>query len=421
MASSTVPSLSDQDLAELLALIKGADSVELKLSVPMSNRTRAGAALGVDPLDGQIRQVYFFDTPDLALNKSGVVVRARRVQQREDDSVVKLRPVVPDELPAEVRRSPNFGVEVDAMPGGFVCSGSMKHALGPMDVKDAVAGKQPLRKLFSKEQRALYAAHAPEGLELDDLSILGPVLVLKVKFAPEGYGRRLVAELWLYPDNSMLLELSTKCAPSDAFQIAAETRSLPGRNMGSTSRASRRRRRRRRWSSSPGSYRQPPSRNPSSPRVPTRPGSTPSQGRRRSSAAGNGGRSVRHFGAADDRFAALSPERVQESDELYLLSPVVDVTVKIRADLMDIKRRQRVNGDGLEQWAPIMKAAFPLPAADVSRVFAALAVPVPSLARTEYTLDQFVDELVRPNRVSPRGARRTRSAFVTPSTAVWPR
>jgi hypothetical protein len=47
--------------------------------------------------------------------------------------------------------------------------------------------------------------------------------VLKVKFAPEGYARRLVAELWLYPDNSMILELSTKCPPSEAFQVAAET------------------------------------------------------------------------------------------------------------------------------------------------------------------------------------------------------
>jgi hypothetical protein len=227
VASTIVASsLSDQELAELLALIKGSDSVELKLSVSLSDRSRAGAELGVDPLDGQIRQVYFFDTPDLALNKSGVVVRARRVQGRGDDSVVKLRPVVPDELPAEVRLSENFGVEVDAMPGGFVCSGSMKRAMGTMDVKDAVAGRRPLRKLFSKEQRALYATHAPEGLELDDLSILGPVLVLKLKFAPEGYGGRLVAELWLYPDNSMLLELSTKCAPSEAFQIAAETKAF---------------------------------------------------------------------------------------------------------------------------------------------------------------------------------------------------
>lgn len=226
VTSTNAPQLSDQELSELLALIKSADTVELKLSVPLSNRSKAGAALGVDPLDGEIRQVYFFDTPDLILNKSGVVVRARRVQRKGDDSVVKLRPVVPDELPPELRVSENFGVEVDAMPGGYVCSGSMKHAMGPTEVRQAVTGTQPIHKLFSKEQRALYAAHAPEGIGLDDLSILGPVLVLKLKFAPEEYGRRLVAELWLYPDNSMLLELSTKCAPSEAFQIAAETKAF---------------------------------------------------------------------------------------------------------------------------------------------------------------------------------------------------
>src|SRR4030095_8382996 len=104
-------------------LTKGADSVELKLTVPVSERTSGAAALGVDPLESQLRHVYFFDTPDLKLYHAGVVVRARRVQQKGDDTVVKLRPVVPDELPAELRRSPNFGVEVDAMPGGFVCSG----------------------------------------------------------------------------------------------------------------------------------------------------------------------------------------------------------------------------------------------------------------------------------------------------------
>jgi hypothetical protein len=225
-STTTAPFLSDEELAELLSLIKGADSVELKLTVPVSDRSRGAAALGVDPLDGQIRQVYFFDTPDLALNKRGLVVRARRVQRKGDDSVVKLRPVVPDELPAELRDSPNFGVEVDAMPGGYVCSGSMKRTLGATAVKDVLAGGRQLRKLFSKEQRSLYAAHAPDGLELQDLAVLGPIFVLKLKFAPDGYDRKMVAELWLYPDNSMILELSTKCAPSEAFQVGAETRAF---------------------------------------------------------------------------------------------------------------------------------------------------------------------------------------------------
>ena len=145
---------------------------------------------------------------------------------------MKLRPVVPGDLPGKLRASPSFGVEVDAMPGGYVCSASMKRMLGTTDVKDAVSGGRAVRKLFSKEQRALYAAHAPEGIELDNLSILGPIMVLKVKFAPREYPRKLVAELWIYPDNSMLVELSTKCAPSEAFQVAVETRAfLTGRGI----------------------------------------------------------------------------------------------------------------------------------------------------------------------------------------------
>ena len=35
--------LSDQDLAELIALTKGADKVELKLTVPVSERSRGAA------------------------------------------------------------------------------------------------------------------------------------------------------------------------------------------------------------------------------------------------------------------------------------------------------------------------------------------------------------------------------------------
>src|SRR4029078_6440490 len=140
--------LSDDMRIELLGLIKGADSVELKLPVPGADRTRGAAALGVDPLDGQIRQVFFFDTPDLTLNKQGLVVRARRVQRKGHDSVVKLRPVVPDELPKKLRLSPNFGVEVDAMPGGFVCSGSMEQTVGTPERRDVLAGERAVRKLF---------------------------------------------------------------------------------------------------------------------------------------------------------------------------------------------------------------------------------------------------------------------------------
>jgi hypothetical protein len=218
------PRLLEADLLALLKLVEGSDSIELKATVPDVSHRSTIAALDLDPLDAQIRQVFFFDTPDLALNQAGVVVRARRIQGRDHDSVVKLRPVVPSELPADIRTSPSLNVEVDVIPGSYVCSASFKRALGPDVVRDAVHGRLPLRKLFSKEQRAFFAAHAPEGLSIDDLSILGPIFVLKLKLVPESLGRRVVVEMWLYPDGSRILELSTKCAPGEGVKVALEIR-----------------------------------------------------------------------------------------------------------------------------------------------------------------------------------------------------
>jgi len=218
--------LSDEQLIEVLELVKGADSVELKLTVPESDHRGTISALGMDPLDAQIRQVFFFDTPELTLNKAGVVARARRIQGKASDSVVKLRPVVPAELPDDLRASRNLGVEVDAMPGGFVCSATLKDKLGPTKVRDAILGGKPFRKLFSKEQRRFFTANAPEGVELDSLSVLGPIFVLKLKWSDEVFRRPLVAELWLYPDGSRILELSTKCAPAEMMQVAAEARAF---------------------------------------------------------------------------------------------------------------------------------------------------------------------------------------------------
>ncbi|HKP99135.1 MAG TPA: adenylate cyclase [Actinomycetes bacterium] len=219
--------LTDAQLQEMLALTTHADSVELKLTVPDSERRATVTGLGMDPLEAQIRQVFFFDTPDLRLNREGVVVRARRVQGRGDDTVVKLRPIVPGDLPASVRNAKTMVVEVDAMPGGYVCSASFKGAIGPGDaVRQVAAGDRAIRKLFSKQQRAFYEAHAPEGLEMNDLTVLGPINVLKLKFTPKGFSRRLVAELWLYPDGDRILELSTKCGPTEGFQVAAEARAF---------------------------------------------------------------------------------------------------------------------------------------------------------------------------------------------------
>ena len=229
MATATTPrlALGDEELQELLELIKGADSVELKLTVPEDNQRSTIRALELDPLQAEIRQVFFFDTPELALDEHGVVVRARRSQKKGDDSVVKLRPVVPSDLPKAIRRSPSFGVEVDASPGGFVCSGSMKGTPTIGHVHEAATGTAlSSQALLEGAAGALRRPTRPRGSRSTTSWILGPIFVLKLKYSPEGYDRRLVAEMWLYPDGSRILELSTKCEPTEAFQVAAETRAF---------------------------------------------------------------------------------------------------------------------------------------------------------------------------------------------------
>jgi exopolyphosphatase / guanosine-5'-triphosphate,3'-diphosphate pyrophosphatase len=93
----------------------------------------------------------------------------------------------------------------------------------------------------------------------------------------------------------------------------------------------------------------------------------------------------RTFGARADVFGDRSPEREQESDELYILSVARGDTVKVRDGLMDVKRLERVNDDGLEQWTPIMKVEFPLSVEQARSILEGLRVPCRSSIATSTT------------------------------------
>ncbi|MCX6872335.1 MAG: adenylate cyclase [Verrucomicrobia bacterium] len=224
--TNPVPVLSHDDTLRMLKLIKGSDSVELKLIVPLTEQHATIKALGLDPIEAEPRQAFFFDTADLALNRAGLIVRARRIRGGLGDTVVKLRPVDPDTIDADLRRSASFKIEVDALPGGFVCSASCKGTCTAQEVLDAATGKMPLKSLFSKEQRGFYDRHAPAGIQWNSLLTLGPAFLLKSKHQPKNFDRRITVEMWFYPDGSRLLEISTKCLPAESFQVAAEFKSF---------------------------------------------------------------------------------------------------------------------------------------------------------------------------------------------------
>ena len=318
--TTTPVALSHEQIAEMLDLLKDSDSVELKLTVPEHDQRSAVVTLGMDPLEAQIRQVFFFDTPDLALDKLGVVVRARRIQGKGDDSVVKLRPVGSVRAFCRAARAATgFRVEVDALPGGFVCSGTLKRTLDSGEVQRVVSRERPLRKLYSKQQRAYFAEHAP-GIELDDLSMLGPIFVLKLRFTPEELRRRIVAEMWLYPDGvARPRALDARCD---------DHRGVPGRGRGAG--------------------------------LPRSPGHRPL--RRAADEDQEGARVLRggareraaeprlgviprwewrafgeSFGGAESRLALWPPTSSEESDDVYLLSAASNASVKVRGGLLDLK------------------------------------------------------------------------------------
>ena len=199
--------MTDEELTSLMGLLRGADSTELKLTVPPASHRDTVQGLPIDPVETQPRQVYFFDTPDLALNRAGLVVRARRIQGGKGDTVIKLRPVNPADLSPELRADASFNVEVDVLPGGYVCSASFKGRSDGAQIWDAVRGGRPLRKLFSKPQRAFYQQHAPEGIDLDALD------PARADVQPEGQVRRPAGRGW--PDRH----------PADRRRAVA----LPGR------------------------------------------------------------------------------------------------------------------------------------------------------------------------------------------------
>lgn len=205
------------ELMTMLDQLTGVPSIELKMNVPADQRL-ALAGLRLDPMQAVIREVYFFDTPDLTLFSNGVVTRARRTQGKDDDTVVKLRPCLPADLPPEIRGSKNLKVEMDMSPGQYVVSASLKGTRPLGTVREALAGERTLEKLFTKEQRAFFADHKPDGVNWDDLVPLGPMLVVLLKWVPEGFPRRTTIEQWHYPGEIPLVELSTKSAPETLLE-----------------------------------------------------------------------------------------------------------------------------------------------------------------------------------------------------------
>ncbi|MEQ8221120.1 MAG: hypothetical protein ABRQ37_02375 [Candidatus Eremiobacterota bacterium] len=109
---------------------------------------------------------------------------------------------------------------------------------------------------------------------------------------------------------------------------------------------------------------------------------------------------AQNFGIAETKMRQLSKcENIRESSEIYIVSRTNNENnTKIRDKLMDIKVFVKKQ-EGLEQWHPRMKGSFPMKTEMIQNdVFPAFQVSMPEFKRDEYSLEEYLNELIRPHR-----------------------
>lgn len=105
------------------------------------------------------------------------------------------------------------------------------------------------------------------------------------------------------------------------------------------------------------------------------------------------------FGLVIDAIRSRSDcEFIQESTDIYLVTAVNDRNnVKMRSNQLDVKALMVVE-QLLEQWRPVLKLDFPVPAGQIKEeIFPLLGVSAPVLSRESYSAEQFLDEVARPH------------------------
>jgi len=109
---------------------------------------------------------------------------------------------------------------------------------------------------------------------------------------------------------------------------------------------------------------------------------------------------AQNFGMVEEKIRTLAEfEKFRESSEIYILSAVNNHNnTKIRNNMMDIKRFVKKE-KGLQQWEPKMKAEFPTKVNVIrDEVFPAFGAAVPTFYRPEYTLAQFLENIIKPHQ-----------------------
>ena len=195
-------------------------AVEIKITAHNDDEAKVLEILQQTADDPQSRTVYFFDTPNLALFDSGLVLRVRKIDGDDDDSTVKLRPVDPAGMSKDWLETEGLEVEMDRVGEKEVISAKLSAVQKRGEIDRAVSGERELHKLFNADQERLIAEFGPGQVTWEDLTVMGPIAVTKWKAPWPERDDEITVERWQLSDGTDLIEMSIKAEPTDATAMA---------------------------------------------------------------------------------------------------------------------------------------------------------------------------------------------------------
>jgi hypothetical protein len=202
-------------------LLAGTEAIEIKATVPQKQVRGALKRYNLTERNDDERYIYFFDTPQLDLLKTGIVARARRVVGDEHDSTIKFRPVDPAKVGKKWRKYKDFKIEADASEKGVVKSASFSMPVAKGLIKKVVAGDKGIAALFTEEQEEFLKEMSAKMPELSKLAVLGPLRAQRWDFEDPACPWPITAELWRRGDGATLMEVSVKAPAVQGAAVMA--------------------------------------------------------------------------------------------------------------------------------------------------------------------------------------------------------
>lgn len=198
----------------------GTEAVEIKATIPTDQVRKALRRYRLGQNNDDERIIYFYDTPELDLVNSGIVIRARRRIGEQHDTTVKLRPVKPEIVSEKWKTLVGFKIESDASEKGVVKSASLTMPVRKGHIKKVAKGKKSASALFTDEQKLLPLSLAERKIDYKTLVPLGPIRASRWKITSEALPWPMSVELWTRGDSARILEVSIKVP---VIQAAAAT------------------------------------------------------------------------------------------------------------------------------------------------------------------------------------------------------